>query len=62
MSKDQITTCNQTGCEEPAGYRFTWPGKDEAGICEKHVGKLRAVAHSIGLYVQTIPLEAAKGE
>lgn len=43
-------------CEETAKYRFTWPGRDEAVICEDHVGKLQAVAKAIGLSLQVIPL------
>lgn len=48
--------CNQRDCQEQAAYRFTWPGKDESFICEKHVGKLREVAEALGLYVQIIEL------
>lgn len=54
--------CNQAGCEKQATYRFTWPGNDEAGICEQHSAKLRGIAQSMGLYIQLIPLSAAKGE
>ena len=50
--------CNQHGCENPAAFRFTWPGRDEAGICEAHAPKLRNIAAAIGCYVQLIPLEA----
>lgn len=50
--------CNQKDCDAPAAFRFTWPGRDEAGICEEHVGKLRAVADAVGLYLQLIPLAA----
>lgn len=50
------TGCNQSGCTEPGEYRFTWPGKDEALICEAHVGKLRNVAAAIGLHLQVVPL------
>lgn len=54
--------CNQAGCENKAAYRFTWPGRDEAGICEQHSTKLRGVAHAMGMHVQLIPLSAAKEE
>ena len=56
--------CNQTDCDEIAIYRFTWPGKDEAGICALHARKLRGVAAAIGLHVEMIPLtvgDHAKG-
>lgn len=54
---DQPAKCNQVSCEEPGAYRFTWPGLDEATICEKHVAKLRGVAAAMGLYLQVVPLE-----
>jgi hypothetical protein len=44
-------------CAEKAAYRFTWPGKDESFICEKHSQKLKTVADAMGLYIQLIPLE-----
>jgi hypothetical protein len=53
-------TCNQNKCSERAGYRFTWPGGDEAGICKEHIGKLRMIANAMGLYLQIIPIEEAK--
>ena len=28
-----LSHCNQKGCDNEAMYRFTWPGRDEAGIC-----------------------------
>jgi len=37
--------------------RYTWPGKDEAGICAAHRPKLQAVASAMGLYLQVIDLE-----
>jgi len=49
--------CHQVGCENPAAYRYTWPGKNESGICEQHVEKARAVAESMGFYLQILPLE-----
>lgn len=52
-----MTHCNQHGCTEPSAYRFTWPGKDEAGICEKHAPQLRGIARAMGMYIQLIPLE-----
>ena len=51
------TKCNQSGCDRPAAHRFTWPGRDEAGICEHHVAKLRAVAAAMGFSLQIIKLE-----
>lgn len=54
--------CNQKGCESIADWRFTWPGQDEAGICEHHVGKLRGIAAAMGVYVQVIPLAQETGK
>lgn len=48
-------------CEEPAAFRYTWPGRDESLICEEHVGKLRAVAAAMGLHLQLIPVEQSAG-
>lgn len=48
--------CNQVNCGKPATYRFTWPGRDEAGICEDHAPKLKAVANAMGLPLQMISL------
>jgi len=49
--------CNQQDCDQLAAYRFTWPGQDEAGICEGHVGTLRSICNAMGMYCQIIPLE-----
>ena len=49
--------CNQGQCDEPAAYRFTWPGEDEAGICEAHAPKVRGVSEAMSLAVQLIPVE-----
>ena len=48
--------CNQKNCDEPAAFRFTWPGQDEAGICIDHVDKLQNIARAMGLHLQVIPL------
>lgn len=49
-------TCNQLNCKNPGAYRYTWPGKDEAHICETCAPTLCNVAVCIGLHVQLIPL------
>lgn len=49
--------CDQVGCKEPPAYRYTWPGRDETGICEEHVGWLRQVIVAIDLALEIIPLE-----
>jgi len=43
-------------CPEPAQYRYTWPGRDEAVICAVCVGKLLQVAAAMGLSLQIIDL------
>ena len=49
-------------CNNPARYKFTWPGEDESLICEEHVGKLKAVANGIGMHLQIIPLSETELE
>lgn len=39
-------------CHSVAGYRYTWPGQEEAFICDEHVRKLRSVAAALGLPLQ----------
>lgn len=51
-----MTTCNQQDCGEQADFLFTWPGRDQDGICEFHSAKLRTVAHAMGLHLQLIPI------
>ena len=43
-------------CDNPAKYKFTWPGRDESVICEEHVDKAKALANILGFYLQIIPL------
>jgi hypothetical protein len=54
-----IYVCNQDGCGRPAAYRYTWPGHDEAGICEGHVRALTNVAAALGCHLQVIPIPPA---
>lgn len=51
-----VLSCNQEGCTAPAAFRFTWPGKEEQGICAEHAPKLRGVANAIGLLLPMHPL------
>lgn len=48
--------CGQKHCREYGSYRYTWPGRDEAAVCEQHSRKLRGIADAMGLYLQLIPL------
>jgi len=54
--------CNQMGCATKAAYLFTWPGKDEDGICEEHAPQLRAVAQAAGMRLQLKPVEPVENE
>jgi hypothetical protein len=47
--------CKKT-CDKVASHRFTWPGNDEAFICENHQRQLKRVADTMGLHLQTISL------
>lgn len=51
--------CGQKDCREYARWRYTWPGKDEAYICDKHVRKLRSVVECVGMHLQIIPFQQA---
>lgn len=55
----EARTCGQAGCTELAIALYTWPGRDQAGVCAMHVDKLEAVAHGLGMRVQLLPLEGA---
>ena len=48
--------CSQEWCGEVGAYRYTWPGQDEALICEHHVGIPRNIAKAIGMPLQIIEL------
>jgi len=48
--------CGQDGCDNPATHRYTWPGKDEAGVCSEHIERLRDVAASLRFHLQLIPV------
>lgn len=43
-------------CENPAAFRYTWPGRDESAICAICALKMAQVINAMGLYVQMIPL------
>jgi len=54
--------CNQKGCGELAVYRFTWPGQNEAGVCERHSKAVTNVANAMGCYIQLIPLDTQESD
>lgn len=43
-------------CQNPGTHKYTWPGRDEAYVCDIHLPQLRAVANAIGLYIQIRPI------
>ena len=49
-------TCNQEGCIAPAVYLFTWPGREEAGICAVHVPKAQGIAAALGFSLTFRPI------
>lgn len=60
-SEEEGMTCEQNlseggTCPAPAAYRYTWPGGDEARICEEHSAHMRGVARAMGMHLQLIPL------
>lgn len=48
--------CNQHDCNDEAEFLFTWPGKDQQGICGLHSIKLASIAGAMGLHLQLIPI------
>lgn len=51
-----LAGCNQDGCPNRAAYRFTWPGRDEAGICAIHAEKAKVISNAMGFHLQLIPI------
>ncbi len=62
MTRGFAIPCGQERCDGLATHRFTWPGRDEAMICNECAPKLRAVANAIGLTLQLMPLTAEDRE
>lgn len=54
--------CNQNNCSKKAAYRYTWPGRDEAHICEEHGRYSVKVAEAIGMHLQLVPLDQPASE
>lgn len=44
-------------CGQKAVRRYTWPGRDEAFICQEHLPKLLGVVTAMGMHLQLIPLD-----
>ena len=52
---------NKPLCNKPAVYRYTWPGRNEAFICEQHAQGIRVISNAMGFYVQLIEVEPEDG-
>jgi hypothetical protein len=46
-------------CGKPAKFRYTWPGNNEAVVCEDCALKVKTVANTLGFYLQMIELSEA---
>ncbi len=56
--KDPLS-CRQKDCDNPAVFRYTWPGKDESYCCIICGMKLEGIANAIGHRQQFIRLETS---
>lgn len=52
-------TCEQEKCENPARWRFTWPGEAERHACTPCATKAVAIAHAMGFDLAVMPLAEA---
>jgi hypothetical protein len=43
-------------CQEPALFRYTWPGRDESYVCLTHAQGLINIAQAMGFHLQLIIL------
>jgi hypothetical protein len=44
--------CNQDSCRNEGTHRFTWPGRDEAVICDACLPKLKQVVAGLDMHLQ----------
>ena len=49
--------CIQQDCKVNAAYRYTWPGRVEAGACVEHARWITTIAESIEVHLQLIEVE-----
>jgi len=49
--------CSQVGCGNVSSFRYTWPGEDEALICEDCAIQVKRISNAIGMHLQLIPIE-----
>ena len=48
-------------CENPAFFRYTWPGRDESYICLECAEKVMGLAQAMGLYLQLVRYQPEGG-
>ncbi len=48
--------CEQNKCESEAGWRFTWPGRNEMLVCRECAKKAARVADAMGFDLEVKPL------
>ena len=48
-------------CDQPADFRYTWPGQDESYACYAHGREIARIAHAMGFYLQLTILTPADG-
>ena len=46
----------QTKCNNPPIFKYTWPGKCEDYVCSAHMMSLGYLVSQMGLYLEFIPL------
>lgn len=56
-----VLKCGQVDCPKDAEFRFTWPGREEAGACKAHSSQILRVAQALQLPLELIPVATAKG-
>lgn len=47
-----LYNCSTHGCAQPPAFRYTWPGRPEAGLCAACAPKVRAVARALELELE----------
>ena len=57
---EALLICAQRDCDEPTAFLYTWPGRDQAGVCVGHSGYLQRVAEAMDLHLQLLPFAAPR--
>ncbi len=51
--------CGVDGCPLYAGWRYKWPGQEQAAVCDEHKIPLCEAANKAGLFIMIFPLTSA---